>query len=685
MNVPRPRNLKHLMSFIQMCSWYRRFIPDFAKVAEPLTRLTKKDAEWSWNKEQTFAFETLRTLLTTTPVLAQADETKPYIIKTDASNFAIGAVLVQGEGENEHPVEYASRLLNKSERNYSTTEREALAVVWAVNKFRGYIEGTKITVLCDHQALKWLMTLKTPTGRLARWALQLQPYDITIKYIPGKTNVVADALSRPSCEADTEKDCGVCTVIIDMPRKSKQEIRETQHTDDDIVKIVKDLEGNNEEKAQYWSKKGYMMNDGLLYRYYTDTNRDESQLVVPKQEQLNVIATYHDAETAGHYGAEKTIERISRRYFWKGMRGHIEAYTRNCLECQRYKPSNQKTTGLVQTTATNQRFETVAFDLFGPLPETRENHRWIFIVEDVMTRWVELFALKYATADECAKILLNEIILRYGAPRRFISDNGSQFVSNVMQQLTFCLRIRHGFTPVYHPETNPVERRNRDLKTQLAILVKDDHTSWSDKLPSIRYAMNTAKSCSTGFTPAYLTFGRELRTIDDVEHDLRDIVQNENFIMEITPKLLLIADTLKRAKEIQEMKEEKRKEYVDKTRKACPNYREGDLVLVDTHTLSKSSQGYSSKLAPRRDGPYVINRRHGPSSFQVTNPQTKEIAGIYHASALRRYKASGDATLPAPSQPIRKRGRPRKQVIGTGTTRTCGPKPRGRPPKKKDN
>ncbi|CAG9561018.1 unnamed protein product [Danaus chrysippus] len=101
MNVPRPRNLKHLMSFIQMCSWYRRFIPDFAKVAEPLTRLTKIDTKWTWNKEQTFAFETLRTLLTTIPVLAQADETKPYIIKTDASNFAIGAVLVQGEGENE--------------------------------------------------------------------------------------------------------------------------------------------------------------------------------------------------------------------------------------------------------------------------------------------------------------------------------------------------------------------------------------------------------------------------------------------------------------------------------------------------------------------------------------------------------------------------------------------------------
>lgn len=683
MDMPPPRNIKHLLSFIQMCSWYRRFIPGFAKVAEPLTRLTKKNATWQWEKEQVDAYAKLRELLVTPPVLTQADHTKPYTVKTDASNYALGAVLVQGEGENEHPVEYASRLLTKSERNYSTTEREALAVVWAVGKFRGYIEGGKITILTDHQALRWLMSLKSPTGRLARWALLLQPYDISIKYISGRINIVADALSRPSCEPATEEDCGFCTVVVDIPAKSKETIRKEQLKDEDIERIVQSLEGTDEEKARYWSGKGYFMSNDLLYRCPPDTDVQNSQVLIPKQEQARIINIYHNDAIAGHYGADKTFERIAKRYYWKGMRKQIESHVRNCLQCQRYKASNQKPAGLLQTTAQNQRFEVIAFDLFGPLPRTHENHNWIFIIEDVATRWVELFALKRATAEECAKVLLEEVILRFGTPRRFISDNGTQFVSSVMQQLAYCLNIRHGFTPVYHPETNPVERRNRDLKTQLAILIEGDHTTWVERLPSIRFAMNTSKSCSTGYTPAYLTFGRELRTPDDVEQDFRQIVQNDNFVKELTPRLLLMADTLIRAREMQEEKEEKRKEYVDRKRQVCPDYQPGDLVLATTHVLSKSSQGFSSKLAPRRDGPYVVVRRHGPSSFEIARTDTKSSVGIYHASALVRYRSNDTRTaVPEPTIPIRKRGRPKKQNSPTRAISTKGTKPRGRPRRK---
>lgn len=236
-------------------------------------------------------------------------------------------------------------------------------------------------------------------------------------------------------------------------------------------------------------------------------------------------------------------------------------------------------------------------------------------------------------------------------------------MSGVLQQLTYCLGITHGFTPVYHPETNPVERRNRDMKTQLAILVGDDHTTWADKLPSIRFTMNTAKSASTGYTPAYLTFGRNLRTYDDVQHDLRTIIRNEHFITEITPKLLAMSETMKRAMEIQEWNEEKRKDYVDKKRQASPNYKPGKLVMVDVHLLSKAAQGYSAKLGPRRDGPYVIKRKHGASSYEVACPDTPDTpVGLYHASALRLYHGQESTNLPAPVQTIRKRGRPRKQL-----------------------
>ncbi|GFV78192.1 retrovirus-related Pol polyprotein from transposon 17.6 [Trichonephila clavipes] len=173
------------------------YIQDFAKISRPLSYLTKKKVKLQWGFDQQNAFQTLKNSLTTPPVLKQADGTKPYIIRTDASNYALGAVLLQGEGSDEHPIEYASRLLTPAERNYSTTEREALAVVWALKKFRGYIEGTEITVASDHQPLKWLLNLKSPTGRLARWALEIQSFNLKVQYIPGKANVVADMLSRP--------------------------------------------------------------------------------------------------------------------------------------------------------------------------------------------------------------------------------------------------------------------------------------------------------------------------------------------------------------------------------------------------------------------------------------------------------------------------------------------------------
>ncbi|GFX33309.1 retrovirus-related Pol polyprotein from transposon opus [Trichonephila clavipes] len=192
LDIPPPKNVKEVQSFLQTCSWFRRYIQDFAKISRPLSYLTKQKVQWQWEFDQQNAFQTLKNCLTTPPVLKQADSTQPYIIRTDANNYALGAVLLQGEGSEEHPIEYASRLRTPAERNYSTTEREALAVIWALKKFCGYIEGTEITVASDHQPLKWLLNLKSPTERLARWALEIQSFNLKIQYIPRKANVVAD-------------------------------------------------------------------------------------------------------------------------------------------------------------------------------------------------------------------------------------------------------------------------------------------------------------------------------------------------------------------------------------------------------------------------------------------------------------------------------------------------------------
>ncbi|GFT27069.1 retrovirus-related Pol polyprotein from transposon 297 [Trichonephila clavipes] len=218
----------------------------------------KKKAFWKWSEEEEKAFQTLKQCLVSPPILKQADFSKPFLIRTDASNYAPGAVLLQGEDKEEHPVEFSSRLLNPAERNYSTTEREALAVVWALNKFRGYIDGASINVASDHQPLRWLMKLKS-TGRLARWALQLQSFNLNMEYIPGKSNVVADMLSRPACHEENEL-CEVCTVAIDVPSRSSKEIRDEQMKDEELVKIIFCLE-YPDKNVNYvnWVERGYLM------------------------------------------------------------------------------------------------------------------------------------------------------------------------------------------------------------------------------------------------------------------------------------------------------------------------------------------------------------------------------------------------------------------------------------------
>ncbi|GFU72109.1 retrovirus-related Pol polyprotein from transposon 297 [Trichonephila clavipes] len=245
LGIPPPKNVKQLQSFLQTCSWYRKFIADISEIARPLSNLTKKKALWKWSEEEENAFQTLKQCLVSRPILKHADFSKPFLIRTDASNYALGAVL-QGEDKEEHPVEFAKRLLNPAERNYLTTEREALAVVWAVNKFRGYIDGTSITVASDHQTLRWLMKLKSPTERLARWALQLQSFNLNMEYIPGKT--------------------------IDVPSRSPKEKRDEQMKDEELVKINSCLE-DPDKNVNYvnWVERGYLMNQGVIFRYAPDS------------------------------------------------------------------------------------------------------------------------------------------------------------------------------------------------------------------------------------------------------------------------------------------------------------------------------------------------------------------------------------------------------------------------------
>ncbi|GFU26336.1 gag-Pol polyprotein [Trichonephila clavipes] len=302
-------------------------------------------------------------------------------------------------------------------------------------------------------------------------------------------------------------------------------------------------------------------------------------------------------------------------------------------ECARFKATNQKPACLLRTPVYSQRFEVIAIDLFGPLPQTDT-----------------------ASARQCATTLIEEVFMRHGIPRQIISDNGTQFVSAVLQQICFTLNISQNFIPVYSPQSNPVERKNRDLKPRLAILVGDDHSSWYSKLPVIRFAMNTTVCDTTGHTPAYLLFERELRTVDDVVQDFKSVVHNDNFVAEITPYLKRFATITEDIRERIETKQDQRKKQYDKNRRPV-YYSPGDKVWVTLHPISSTKNKKTSKFMPKRDGPYLILTQKSPTSYVIASlANPSEPIATYHTSALTPVKDINTS----PVAPLRKRGRPRK-------------------------
>ena len=193
-NFPVPKNIKEVQSFLGFANYYRKFIPNFAKIAAPINSLLRTENYFKWTNVQQDAFEQLKQAITTPPVLIYPDFSKPFLLTTDASNEALGAVLSQGKVGSDKPIAYASRALSKTEKRYSTIEREALAVVWAVNNFRSYLLGRVFTVYTDHQPLKGVFHVKDPTARLCMFRHKLSEYVFKIEYKPGKLNTKADAL-----------------------------------------------------------------------------------------------------------------------------------------------------------------------------------------------------------------------------------------------------------------------------------------------------------------------------------------------------------------------------------------------------------------------------------------------------------------------------------------------------------
>lgn len=316
-------------------------------IAAPLTSLTRNDVAFVWTNEQQASFEDLRSPFQATPVLAHFYDETATTIHTDASNVGLGAVFIQWQDDVEKVVAYASRTLSRAETNYSATEKECLAVVWAVLKFRPYIEGRPFRVVSDHHSLCWLANLKNPTGHLARWSLRLQEFDMTVIYKSGKQHSDADCLSRAPVEHPGPEDDDDAAFLgaIDPPTLSTQQREEAE-----LQPLLDFPEGRTARKPKLFARglKFFCLRNDILYKRNFAGNGKDYLLVVPMCLRHEILQACHDEPTAGHLGYARTTARIKQNYYWPKLPATVKQYIRTCRDCQRRKTPPGRPAGLLQ-------------------------------------------------------------------------------------------------------------------------------------------------------------------------------------------------------------------------------------------------------------------------------------------------------------------------------------------------
>lgn len=635
-NFPRPTNTTEVKRFIGTASWYRRFINHFSTLVAPLNDLLKgrkKGQSIKWTLEAETSFLKLKEALISAPILRSADFTKRFIIQCDASATGLGGVLLQKtESGEEVVIAYASRSLSRTERNYTVSERECLAVIFGINKFRPYIEGTPFTIITDHYSLLWLNNMKEPTGRLARWAVQLQQFDYEIIHRKGKFNVVPDFLSRiPPTEE------------IDLLQTSVNQILDITLDDLDpyYLKMQKNI-ARNPNKFPNWRVK-----DGFVYKNISSKNSLQSnttswKLLVPKKHVKQILEKNHDSPTAGHFGFNKTLHRIQENYFWSAMRHDIHEYIKKCKLCASQKMSNNARVGLMgNEKVCNFPFQILALDLMGPFPRSTLGNTFLLVVADWFTKFTFLHPLRKAEARNICSYLEKEVFLKFGVPQFIICDNGTQFAGKMFKNLTDKYEVQKiWFNARYHPQCNYVERINRTIGVAIRSYLKDKHTGWDKNLPEIQYAINSAVHEATSFTPSFLVFGRLVpitgRYYGNVENtgnfcllprDRADYLENLKPLSEIFEK---VKANLSKAYG--------RSAQTYNLRRRDVSFSIGEKVWKRNRVLSDAANQFSAKLAPR----YVLCKVVEKISRLVYRLQHLDgsDAGKWHVQDLKPYFGS---------------------------------------------
>lgn len=645
---PEPKNVSEVRSFLGLTGYYRRFVKEYARIAGPLTELTRKEVAYEWTQERQAAFDELKRRLVSAPVLLVPDVTKPFRVVTDASDFAVGAILEQADEQgNWHPCAYLSKQLNSAERNWATYDKELLAIKHATEKWRPYLAGQHFKVYTDHMPLQYLRAKSKIPRRQIDYLDWLAQFDFTTHYKPGSLNTGADALSRRPDLMELKH-----ITVLTGNGEFEELVRQGYRRDSYFARLLA-LNPQGGRLATPGHDNRFQVENGLIY----EVKRGHKRLCIPRGvARQRIMQEAHDVPLASHFGPRKTAAAVKEKFWWPTIAKDVKQYVASCVVCQRDKTENRRPAGLLQPLERPVgRWKDLSMD-FVSLPVDRDGYDAVLVVVDRGTkRVVYIPTHTTATAKETAELFLKHVFREHGAPESIVTDRDARFMSQFWREFFRMMGTKLKPSTAYHPQTDgQTERANRTLIEQLRHYVGHNQDDWSKYLPHLEFAVNSAVNDSIGMSPFVCDKGRQPVTplVLANGHEAAQATKVESTAELIGRLQGIYEEAMAALEEAQGVQ----REQADRRRRP-DEFEEGEWVLLSAANIETpiNREVGTKKLSPRYLGPFRIAEKRSSVVYKLELPATWKMHPVFHISKLRRYHEGPEE--------FGSRGDPRPQAI----------------------